>query len=893
MTDMKKKYKLTVVVILFSLAFLCLFINKSNASKSSFWNDFSKNVYSGVNGLFFKSHNLYNSNISSNQDNLKISKEINSLQSQLDIINKDNKNPSIIYVQGLPGPQGPKGDTVYIGNSSTTNWSSIWSPGSQYQYVPVQGPAGPAGANGLNGSYITLITQGSTTTTYYIYNPNTVSTSTITLPYNNFSSSSISNNLYSNNNLLSSVVNGNVSTTTLINSIISSSNDNLLQISVNGISSTPATIINSVTQSLSDYILTTTINGVNSTLDLSSLRPKWYAENTTSPSVAPTSTGIGSIALGDGAQALANDMFVYGNNAGANSTDSSFSNFIGFSAGNQASGSDHSNFIGDSAGSWTTNSNESNFIGDAAGSGASGAIYSNFFGKNSGANSTDSFFSNFIGAWSGYNTTSTHYSNFLGLFSGYSSSNSSESNFIGDYAGYLSSSSMGSNFIGMESGYGAFGSDESNFIGQQSGFNSRASYDSNFIGANVGDFSIYSYESNFIGYYSGSRSSYSNDSNFLGYFSGKNSSSSAYSNFIGVNSGGYTSGASYSNIFGYKAGYEGDYDGTFHMGSNNIIIGTDISLGSGVSDSINIGGVLFGSGIHENDNTTNKPYLSSMSNGRIGIDVVSPQYTLDVGNSSTSGIVAQFKNSTGYCTINPTNTSLSCTSDINLKKNIVNIEDNNPFVLESTDSTISNISSTNQSLTVLNKILNIKPVLYNWKSEQDTDPKHAGFIAQQIEQTFPDLVSTDASSSIKSVNYTGLVPYIVVALHELTSQLTADIVYFKNLVIDTLKANKVSAKQICISDDSGEEICINKAQLYSLLNSQNSSHNNVDSINNSTGTSISNSDNISVDSASSTNISDSTSTDTSLIDISNAPNVVHLDTVPVQADDTNITPVTP
>ena len=202
--------------------------------------------------------------------------------------------------------------------------------------------------------------------------------------------------------------------------------------------------------------------------------------------------------------------------------------------------------------------------------------------------------------------------------------------------------------------------------------------------------------------------------------------------------------------------------------------------------------------------------------GNVGIGVVSPGYTLDVGNSGVSGIVAQFTNSNGVCTINPTSASVGCSSDERLKKNIVGLDG-----------------------TILDKVLSLRPVMYNWKKEGDTDPTHVGFIAQEVEAIFPDIVTTDEHTGLKSVAYTNFIPYTVKAVQEmnikvsllptLTDQTFTDrlAAFLKGIaeegvaVIDSIKTKKVKTNELCIGDES-DEVCITKEELRHILTTQRS-----------------------------------------------------------------------
>ena len=136
--------------------------------------------------------------------------------------------------------------------------------------------------------------------------------------------------------------------------------------------------------------------------------------------------------------------------------------------------------------------------------------------------------------------------------------------------------------------------------------------------------------------------------------------------------------------------------------------------------------------------------------GYVGIGTASPSTTLDVGNTNISGAVATFRNSTGYCTINPTTTSLSCSSDETLKKDITGYN----------------------TTTALNDILGLTAVSYHWNSEDSSlDPTHTGFIAQEVQKILPDLVATDATTGLLSLSYSGLTPYLVSAIQAQQQQI--------------------------------------------------------------------------------------------------------------------------
>ena len=101
-----------------------------------------------------------------------------------------------------------------------------------------------------------------------------------------------------------------------------------------------------------------------------------------------------------------------------------------------------------------------------------------------------------------------------------------------------------------------------------------------------------------------------------------------------------------------------------------------------------------------------------------------------------------------------TSTSISAISDIRHKENIIDLE------------------------TGLNKILALKPRRFDWKEGKGTEKKNvAGFIAQEVEEIFPDLIddwkeTMGATEYFKSIRMTDLIPTLVKAIQELQAQIT-------------------------------------------------------------------------------------------------------------------------
>jgi hypothetical protein len=108
---------------------------------------------------------------------------------------------------------------------------------------------------------------------------------------------------------------------------------------------------------------------------------------------------------------------------------------------------------------------------------------------------------------------------------------------------------------------------------------------------------------------------------------------------------------------------------------------------------------------------------------------------------STGTNIARFTgtNSTG-CTLSDGGV-IACSSDRNLKKNIVNTD------------------------LGLDTIMNLRPVEFNWNSQAEGDQKYLGFVAQEVEEVLPNLVTTD-DKGYKQLNSIGIIPVLAKAIQE-------------------------------------------------------------------------------------------------------------------------------
>ena len=106
-------------------------------------------------------------------------------------------------------------------------------------------------------------------------------------------------------------------------------------------------------------------------------------------------------------------------------------------------------------------------------------------------------------------------------------------------------------------------------------------------------------------------------------------------------------------------------------------------------------------------------------------------------------------------------TAFYYSSDERLKKNIMEIADS----------------------AALKDVLALQPVTYDWKNPASGAGTQLGFIAQQVEKVVPELVTTNASTTFKAVDYAKVAPLLVGAVQAQQAQIDA-----QQKEIDDLKA---------------------------------------------------------------------------------------------------------
>ncbi len=317
--------------------------------------------------------------------------------------------------------------------------------------------------------------------------------------------------------------------------------------------------------------------------------------------------------------------------------------------------------------------------------------------------------------------------------------------------------------------------DQSVLIGLNAGLNSSNILNGVILGSGAGEDATNSNGFIALGISAGDNADEANGAIFLGGNAGRDSTSSENSFFAGSNAGRFTTDADNAIFIGFNAGNSDLVDNSGDPSDYSILLGQNTSTG-GFSNSIAIGGGA--------TNTASNQFMI----GSAGRPINTLILTGAAGNT---------------CTLDVTVASPSCTSDETLKTNISDLE------------------------SVLDQVIQIRTINYDWINFPDAG-NQIGFIAQDLEQYFPELVSL-APNGKKTVSYGGMTPILVQAIRELDMKIEEIAQYEAPDLWATLTeegevlisrvvrfASRVFAREICLEDEYGIT-CITRGELNSLL----------------------------------------------------------------------------
>ena len=191
--------------------------------------------------------------------------------------------------------------------------------------------------------------------------------------------------------------------------------------------------------------------------------------------------------------------------------------------------------------------------------------------------------------------------------------------------------------------------------------------------------------------------------------------------------------------------------------------------------------------------------LFATNSANMDFDVRSGKFNFTAGTGNNTPMIIS-TNGGNTCTLSTTTGTFACASDIRLKHNINSLDNS-----------------------ALSKILSLHPVTFSYNWQSPTDAPVPGFIAQEFETVFPDMVNTDPVTGYKSLSYTPLIPYTIKAIQDIHTQTTnlaslmgdtgntlkgALISWFGDihngitkLFADEIDTNKLCVGAVCVTSD--------------------------------------------------------------------------------------------
>ena len=283
--------------------------------------------------------------------------------------------------------------------------------------------------------------------------------------------------------------------------------------------------------------------------------------------------------------------------------------------------------------------------------------------------------------------------------------------------------------------------------------------------------------------------------------------------------GSSTASSYIDNIFfgsGVTATAPVDYVINGSGASGTDIGGGDVTLASGKATGNAVGGsILFqtsnagASGATLQSLTTKMIILAS---GFVGISNTNPAVALHVGSSSTTDgtTLLRLEDANSTCNFTADAGAPTCGSDRRLKTDIEDLDTND----------------------ILEKLVSLDTVSYHWKTDDTDSPLQYGFIAQNVQEYFPNLVKEgewiDGSQKL-FLSMGGLMPYAVASIKELNLKLN-DIQDFEDedsnfrgrfiawLGNASNKITRIFTGEICLYEQGYEAECLSKEEAQKLKN---------------------------------------------------------------------------
>jgi len=396
---------------------------------------------------------------------------------------------------------------------------------------------------------------------------------------------------------------------------------------------------------------------------------------------------------------------------------------------------------------------------------------------------------------------------FVGINAGHSNILGSYNTFLGLNAGYSNLTGNDNTFLGLNAGFSNEGGSNNTFLGMYAGRRNTDGFSNTFLGNAAGHSNVYGWCNTFVGYAAGC-SSHSNFNTCVGYAAGYDLSLGGSNTFLGSGAGHSNTGEC-NTFVGYGAGYS-------NAGSSNVFIGYDAGRSETGSNKLYI----------DNSDTTSPLVYGEFDNdilainGDVGVNTTTPDYTLDVnGTVGINDYIYHNGDEDTYLYLGYNQIDLygggvklitaeedihdaviindfSSDVDFRVESDVsshalfvrgsdswVGIKTGTPgYLLDvagachassfptSSDARLK--TDVEQLKNVLDRLEKIRGVSFDWNDlyesfGRSTGHREIGVIAQEVEEQFPELVTTWGEEGYRAVDYGRLTGVLIEAVKEL------------------------------------------------------------------------------------------------------------------------------
>lgn len=362
--------------------------------------------------------------------------------------------------------------------------------------------------------------------------------------------------------------------------------------------------------------------------------------------------------------------------------------------------------------------------------------------------------------------------------------------YVAPIASYTASSSQVFTLLGYGSdsqitqGIGSISTTLGNvYIGQNVGILNTTGYQNVIIGQAAGGSITTGYNTTLIGNYAGPVLTTSYNNTFIGTAAGRDTTTGSLNTFLGVlaGAGNITGG---NNICIGTAAYCSSVSSV-----NEIVIGTNITGSGSNTVKIGCGTNVVGTTITFFNNVT---YTSMPTYSNVTLQASNATYNMgyisflksDLGGAYMNIGLANTNNvQQAYLMLLPTNATASILQPA--EDNVMSLGGSSRRFVSvfAVNGAIQTSDSNEKNLTILpyglNELLQMKTIMYKWKSQDslpDTDPtkhyQYYGLCADQLAAILPELVYDDDPTTPIQMNYSEIIPICVKAIQEQHAEIT-------------------------------------------------------------------------------------------------------------------------